>query len=70
MVSRTDGQNQLLDIQAALDLFGEPGQLREIRGILKKGGAVSFFTTDTLEAATWAARREGQPDLWKGLFFA
>ena len=69
MVSRTDGQNQLLDIQAALDLFGEPGQLREIRGILKKGGAVSFFTTDTLEAATWAARREGQPDLWKGLFF-
>ena len=56
MIPPLDPQCQLQAIKAALDLFGKPGQLREICAI--STGAVSEFGTDTQHLAEWALRQD------------
>lgn len=56
-------------IQSALTLFGSPGQVQEIRALKRDGsGAVSFYSACTKTAAEWAARRDQQDKVFKGIY--
>jgi len=56
MITPSGDSSQLQAIKAALDLFGKPGQLREICAI--GAGVVFEFGTDTQHLAEWALRQD------------